>query len=54
MLITKVQKIHKNITGLKVRPIVSEKRKLREVVRKRGKVIMYPYFHLYTLELQKC
>ena len=32
-------------TGLKLRPIVTEKRKLREVVRKRGKVLLYPYFH---------
>ena len=54
MLITKVQKIHKNITGLKVRPIVSEKRKLREVVRKREKVPLYPYFHLYASKLQEC
>ena len=45
MLITKVQKKHKNITGLKLRPTVTEKRKLREVVRKRGKVLLYPYFH---------
>ena len=45
MQITKVQKKHKNITGLKLRPIVTEKRKLREVVRKRGKVSLYPYFH---------
>ena len=45
MLITKVQKKHKNITGLKFRPIVNEKRKLREVVRKSRKVPMYPYFH---------
>ena len=29
MLITKVQKKHKNITGLKFRPTVTEKRKLR-------------------------
>ena len=46
MLITKVQKKHKNITGLKLRPTVIEKRKLRKVVRKRGKVSLYPYFHL--------
>ena len=35
----------KNITGLKLRPIVTEKRKMREVVRKRGKIPLYPYFH---------
>ena len=46
MLITKVQKKHKNITGLKLRPTVSKKRKLREVMRKRGKVPLYPYFPL--------
>ena len=46
VLITKVQKKHKNITDLKFRPTVSEKKKLREVVRKRGKVPLYPYFHL--------
>ena len=45
MLITKVQKKHKNIIGLKLRPTINEKRKLREVVRKRGKVPLYPYFH---------
>ena len=45
MLITKVQKKHKNITGLKLRPTVIEKRKLRKVVRKRGNVSLYPYFH---------
>ena len=32
-------------TGLKFRPIVTQKRKLREVMRKRGKVPLYPYFH---------
>ena len=31
--------------GLKLQPTVTEKRKLREVVRKRGKVLLYPYFH---------
>ena len=45
MLITKVQKKHKNITDLKLRPTVTEKRKLGKVVRKRGKVPLYPYFH---------
>ena len=32
-------------TGLKFRPTVTEKRKLREVVRKTGKVLLYPYLH---------
>ena len=45
MLITKVQKKRKNIADLKLRPTVTEKRKLREVVRKREKVPLYPYFH---------
>ena len=54
MLITKVQKKHKNITSLKLRPTVSEKRKLREVVRKREKVPLYPYFHPYASELWEC
>ena len=31
--------------GLKLRPTIIKKRKLREVVRKRGKVPLYPYFH---------
>ena len=44
MLITKVQKKPKNITGLEIRPTVTEKRKLREVERKRGKVPLYPIF----------
>ena len=35
----------KNITGLKLRPIVTEKKKMREVVRKREKVLLYPYLH---------
>ena len=45
----KMQK--KYTTGLKLQPIVSEKRKLREVVRKRGKVPLYPFFHPQALEL---
>ena len=45
MLITKVQKKHKNITSLKLQPTVTEKSELREVVRKRGKVLLYLYFH---------
>ena len=45
MLITKVQKKYKNITSLKFWPTVTEKRKLREVVRKRAKVPLYSYFH---------
>ena len=40
MLITKVQKKYRNITGLKLRPTITKKRELREVVRKRGKVPM--------------
>ena len=35
----------RGLTDLKLRSIVSEKRKLREVVRKRGKVSLYPYVH---------
>ena len=45
MLIMKVQKKHKNITGLKFQPTVTQKKKMRKVVRKRGKVPLYPYFH---------
>ena len=45
MGLTKVQKKHKNITGLKVQPTVNKKKKLREVVRKRRKVSLYSYFH---------
>ena len=51
MLTTKVQKKHKNIIGLKFRPIVTQKKKLREVMRKRGKVPLYPYF---TPKLRNC
>ena len=51
MLITKVQKKHKNITSMKLRPTVTRRRKLREVVRKRGKIPLYPYFHSYGSEL---
>ena len=54
MLITKVQKKHKNVTGLKDRPTVREKRKMRKVVRKKGKVPLYPYFYPYALELREC
>ena len=36
---------HKNITGLKLRPTITQMKKLRKVVRKRGKVPLYPYFH---------
>ena len=32
-------------TSLKLRPTITQKRKLREVVTKRGKVPLYPYFH---------
>ena len=45
MLIMKVQKKHKNITGLKLRPTVTQKKKMRKVVRKKGKVPLYLYFH---------
>ena len=45
ILITKVHKKHKNITDLKFQPTITEKRELREVVRKRRKVPLYPYFH---------
>ena len=45
MLIMKVQKKHKNITGLELRLTVTQKKKLRKVVRKRGKVPLYSYFH---------
>ena len=41
-------------TGLKLQPTVSEKRKLREVVRKRGKVLLFPCFHPYASELREC
>ena len=54
MLITKVQKKHKNITGLKFQPTVSEKRKLREIIRERGKGPLYPYFHPYVRKLREC
>ena len=45
MLITKVYKKYKNITSLKLQTTVTRRRNLREVVRKRGKVPLYPYFH---------
>ena len=45
MPITKMMKMFRNTTRLELRPIVSEKRKLREVVRKRKEVSLYPYFH---------
>ena len=54
MLTTKVQKKYKNITGLKFRPTVTQKRKLREAVRKRGKAPLYPYFHPQVSELWEC
>ena len=37
--------MYKNNTGSKFQPTVSKKRKSREVVRKRGKIALYPYFH---------
>ena len=43
--------MQKKYTGPKFQPTVSEKRKLREVVRKRGKHPLYPYFHPQALEL---
>ena len=51
MLTIKVQKKHKNITILKLRPTVTKKRKLREVVRKRGKI---PCTHISTPKVQNC
>ena len=45
------EKMQKKYTGLKLQSIVSEKRKLREVVRKREKVLLYSYFHPLALEL---
>ena len=39
------------LTGLKLQPTVIQKRKLREVVRKRRKVLPYPYFHPQASEL---
>ena len=53
MLIIKVQKKRKNITGLKVRPTVSKKRKLREVVRKRGKGSPVPNFPLLYFRIAR-
>ena len=38
-------------TGLKLQPTVTQKRKVREVMRKRGKVPLYLYFHPQALEL---
>ena len=46
-----MQKKHKNITILKLRPTVTKKRKLREVVRKRGKI---PCTHISTPKVQNC
>jgi len=37
--------MHKKYTGSKLGPTLSEKRELREVMRKRGKVPLYLYFH---------
>ena len=51
MLIMKVQKKHKNIIDLKLRLTVTQKKKLRKVVRKRGNVLLYPYFHPQGSEL---
>jgi len=41
----------RNMIGSKLQPGVSEKMKWREVVRKRGNVPIYPYFHPQALEL---
>ena len=40
--------------GLQLRPTVTRRRKLREVVKKRGKVPLYPYFHPQASELWDC
>ena len=45
------QNANKEREGLKLRFTVTKKRKLREVVRKRGKVLLYLYFHPSGLEL---
>ena len=39
------EKAKKKKKSLKLQPTVTRRRKLREVVRKRGKVPLYPYFH---------
>ena len=44
----------KKYTGTKVGHLVNEKRKLKEIVRKREKVPLYPYFHPYGSELLEC
>ena len=41
----KYKKMLKEYTGTKVGHPVNEKRKLREIVRKRETVSLYPYFH---------
>ena len=42
-------KMHRNIAGPKLQSTVSKKRKLRELVRKRAKVLFYLYFHIQAL-----
>ena len=44
--------MHKNNIGPKLQPIISNKRKLKEIVKKRGKVPLYPYFHPLTLDCE--
>ena len=46
--------MQKKYRGPKLRPTVSENRKLREIVRKKGKVPLYSYFHPQTQELWEC
>ena len=51
MLIKKVQKKHKNITGLKLQPIVTEKRKWERLWGRDGR---FPYTHISTPKVQNC
>jgi len=41
--------MHRNIAGPKLQSTVSKKRKLKELVRKRAKVLFYLYFHIQAL-----
>ena len=45
--------MHKNIISSKIQLTINEKKKLRKVMRKRGKVPLYPYFHPQSSKLSE-
>ena len=50
----KYKKMQKKYISPKLWLTVNQKKKLRKIVRKREKVLLYPYFHPQVFELWEC